>query len=302
MGGTSNQAATGIIRLMPNGTLDSSFGNGGIQQEQLSTGASPQTIAVGGTLTPDGQLVQTGIVNTAAGSEIKTYLARVQLDSPPTVSFSYAPGSPTPGQAVAFTASASDDTSVTTVGWDLGSGNFTDAAGTTATKTFSSPGNYTIRVRATDDDGLSTISSQTVTVKQASQPPPSKLVLGALIPTASGVRFTVTCAGGTACNGRAQLSTLERLLGSKTVAVSARSKKRHSKRVQVASRNFSVAAGKQQTLTMQLNSTGKKLLTRFGRLPVTLTISLLNTAPPTVTTKHTTIKPKKTKRHTHGAR
>jgi hypothetical protein len=103
-------------------------------------------------------------------------------------------------------------------------------------------------------------------------------------------------AAGTVCGGLAQLSTLEKLLGSKIVALSAKKGKRQSKRVVVGSKSFSLAAGQTQKMSVPLNSTGKKLLARLGRLPATLTISLLNTNPPTTLQAKTTIKAKQKKK------
>ena len=49
-----------------------------------------------------------------------------------------------------------------------------------------------------------------------------------------------------------------------------------------------------------LSDDGKKLLKHFGRLPATLTISLLNTSPPSVVSATTTIKQKqKQSKHHH---
>jgi hypothetical protein len=125
--------------------------------------------------------------------------------------------------------------------------------------------------------------------------PPKFMLLGAPTASTTGVSFSLACQGaaGTACSGRVQLSTLEKLLGSKLLALSARRQKRHSKRVIVGQLTFALPAGQTKKLSVSLDATGKNLLTRFGKLPATLTISLLNTSPPTVIQTKTTIKKKR---------
>jgi hypothetical protein len=93
----------------------------------------------------------------------------------------------------------------------------------------------------------------------------------------------------------AQLTTLERLLGQRISALFAR-QKRHSKRVVIGSKSFSLAAGAQQKLVVPLNATGRNLLARFHRIPATLKVTLLNTKPPTVIATKTTIRAKKRKK------
>ena len=68
-----------------------------------------------------------------------------------------------------------------------------------------------------------------------------------------------------------------------------------SRRVVVGSKRFSLSAGATQKFSVPLNGTGKKLLARFGRLPATLAISLLNTKPPTILQTKVVMKAKKKK-------
>jgi hypothetical protein len=128
-----------------------------------------------------------------------------------------------------------------------------------------------------------------------------KLVLGSAIASATGASLSLTCqaAAGTVCSGLAQLATLERVLGSKVLAVSASKKTPHSRRITVGQRAFLLSAGQTQNISVPLNATGEKLLKRFARLPATLTVSLLNTNPlRVVQTKITiTTKPKHVKPH-----
>jgi len=117
---------------------------------------------------------------------------------------------------------------------------------------------------------------------------------GPAIASSTGVIVSLSCEGaaGTACSGREQLTTVEKLVGSKVSGLSARKKKSRSKRVVVAEATFTLAAGYTHTIGPPLNATGERLLKRFGNLPVTLTITLLNTNPPTAIKTKATIKQK----------
>jgi hypothetical protein len=117
------------------------------------------------------------------------------------------------------------------------------------------------------------------------------------------VAFALACQApvGGVCRGSAQLTTLERLLGSKLVALNASKRaRRHSKRVTVGSIMFPILAGKHAAITVPLNSTGRKLLARFKRLPATLTITLLGPPNTKVVTTTVTFKAKKKKKRKSG--
>jgi hypothetical protein len=115
------------------------------------------------------------------------------------------------------------------------------------------------------------------------------------VPSASpsSVTFSLACqaAVGAVCRVLAQLTTLEHLLGNQVVALSARAR-HHKKRLLVGSTSLTLAPGAQQKIVVQLNGTGRQLLAHLGRIPATLTITLLNANPATVITTKTTIKAK----------
>ena len=96
---------------------------------------------------------------------------RVVGDTPPRGSITSAPKAPRSGQRVTFTAHASDpDGTVAALAWDLDNdgvfGNDKGASkdGKTARVTFSSPGRHTVRLRVTDNRGVSTVASRTIVV------------------------------------------------------------------------------------------------------------------------------------------
>ncbi len=70
------------------------------------------------------------------------------------------------GQTVTFTSTSTDpDGSVASRAWDLNNdGRFDDGSGATASRSFATAGTYTVRLRATDDEGATDIATATVEV------------------------------------------------------------------------------------------------------------------------------------------
>jgi PKD repeat protein len=101
-----------------------------------------------------------GAVSTATGQ------VKVVADAPPKASFGFTPSRPRAGQPVTFSSTSTDpDGTVATLEWDLdGNGQFTDAGGPTAQRTFAVAGDYTVSLRATDDKGVSSIAFKTISV------------------------------------------------------------------------------------------------------------------------------------------
>ena len=65
------------------------------------------------------------------------------------------------------------DGNVAARAWDLDDdGSYDDGTGTTASRAFAAAGTYTVRLRATDDDGATNATSRSVTVVAPPPPPP----------------------------------------------------------------------------------------------------------------------------------
>jgi hypothetical protein len=92
----------------------------------------------------------------------------------------------------------------------------------------------------------------------------------------AGVTDKLICAPSAlrACKVTETLSTTETIHGGRPVALSA-SARRKFRTVIVATKSVMIQPGKKVTVTVKLNATGRKLLARFGKLPVTLKITLL---------------------------
>jgi streptogramin lyase len=147
---------------------------------------------------------------------------------------------------------------------------------------------------ATADVGQSIACEETVTyplvattVSAVSAPVTVSPILGAsLVSTSTSgdtISVTISCQGlpTQTCNGGLVLTSHVTSRGPQTVAVAARSKGKKKKHLKpkittvqtVASGLYSIATGRSATVTLAVNSTGRKLLDRFFRLPSTLTIS-----------------------------
>ena len=89
--------------------------------------------------------------------------------TPPIASFTIAPAAPIVGQPVLFTSTARDpDGSLEEQVWDLnGDGDYDNGGGTTARRAFLNTGDYVVGLRVTDDAGLVSFDSQTLTVLPA---------------------------------------------------------------------------------------------------------------------------------------
>ena len=98
------------------------------------------------------------------------------------------------------------------------------------------------------------------------------------------MRVTLRCKGSTgSCPLRLALTTLERLIRGRLTAVTATTRS-----VPVGAAGATLTAGRQATVTINLNADGRGLLDRFGRLPVQLRGSLHGTV---ALTRHVTITP-----------
>jgi len=89
-----------------------------------------------------------------------------QVGQAPVASFTYSPLGPQVGQQVSFDASSSfdPDGSIVSYQWDLDGDGATDTSGSSGTVTYISAGSVNVRLRVTDNDGLSSTATQTIVV------------------------------------------------------------------------------------------------------------------------------------------
>ncbi|MEN3283116.1 MAG: hypothetical protein V7607_4256 [Solirubrobacteraceae bacterium] len=119
--------------------------------------------------------VKLRVYDDANGTDTEVHTITIGND-PPTASFSATPNPVVTGGQVSFDASASSDPddSIAKYEWDLdGDGTYeTDTATTkTTTRTYTTAGNVTVKLRVTDQGGLTATDTKTIQVVPPQQPP-----------------------------------------------------------------------------------------------------------------------------------
>lgn len=127
-------------------------------------------------------------------------------------------------------------------------------------------------------------------------PPTAKV--GSISGGPAKIMVTLSCpAGGAECTPVSlQATAKEHLKGTKLTAITAGAKKHvrtTTKQVVVASGGVTLAAGATQVLTLTLNSTGRALLSKFGKLPAIVTAG---SAGKTIDTTTVTVQKAKAKK------
>jgi PKD repeat protein len=94
---------------------------------------------------------------------------------PPVAAFTYSPTSPTVGQPILLNGQSSYDADGTIVSysWDLNGDGSDDLSGSIGQVTYQSTGTVLVRLTVVDNDGLSSSSTQPITVSSAGGTPPS---------------------------------------------------------------------------------------------------------------------------------
>jgi PKD repeat protein len=86
----------------------------------------------------------------------------------PTANFTISPAAPSTGQTVTFTSTSVDpDGTIASQAWDTdgdATADFNDGTGASASRSFATAGNYTIRLRVTDNNGATNVVTKTVPV------------------------------------------------------------------------------------------------------------------------------------------
>lgn len=237
-----------------------------------------------------------GAVRALAGEILATYPPHIAIASP-----ANGTSVSTPAVTVTGSASASDTSALAAVA--VNGHRATPASnGSWSVSVPLSPGANTLTAVATDQAGLT--ASQSVTVSYV----PTRAVPVGRVSGANGrVRLKIACEGlpGQTCTVAGTLTTREQLRGSKPLAVSARHRRRRprtrTKTVTVGAKTVTIPVGETVTITIALDGTGRRLLARFHKLPVRLSVVMVvGTARSTVISQSLTVKPaqpKKPRKH-----
>jgi hypothetical protein len=99
------------------------------------------------------------------------------------------------------------------------------------------------------------------------------VIVGAPSGAAGRIRLVLECRGAAPCAVTAAGTTAEKLIGRRIEGLAAHLPRRAGKSVAVTHGKATLAAGGRSTLTLRLDRLGRRLLNRFGHLPVELTIA-----------------------------
>jgi glucodextranase-like protein len=258
------------------------------------------TIPAGGSYTLNMAFVQAYKLSEveALSSEV---LAKFPASPGPTLSIA----SPTSGTTVSTpnvtaSGSVSDTRAITSLTVD-GQPVSVGTNGAWSTSVPLAEGANTIKALATDQAGLSTEKTVSVTYKPI-PPVAHARQVGSANGANGEVTFTLECTGsaGTSCEVEAALATFEKTRNGRAVAVLARRhhSKTRSEEVSVGSSKVTFQVGQRVTIAVQLGAAGKSLLARFGVLPVHLTVVQLSAGHrSTVIAQNLTVRPHRARHH-----
>ncbi len=160
---------------------------------------------------------------------------------------------------------------------------FTSTKATAIARTVYWAATFTTTVSGCEEPTITYTTPVRALVIQAlpySEPPSLRLVNEPQV-TGGGVALTLLCQSpnGSDCQGVGSLSTSERLKDGHAVAVQARKRAPSlTKAIAAGSTTFSLAPGKTATVVVPVSRVAQRLLARFRKLPVALTVSLTGTA------------------------
>ena len=113
----------------------------------------------------------------------------------PTAAFTTSPASAPTGQSFSFTSTSTDpDGTIAAYAWDTdgdATADFNDGTASTASRSFATPGTYTIRLRVTDNNGAQSVTTNTVTATNRA-PTANFTISPASAPTGDVVNFAST--------------------------------------------------------------------------------------------------------------
>jgi virginiamycin B lyase len=98
----------------------------------------------------------------------------------------------------------------------------------------------------------------------------------------TAVTLTLRCAVGTNCSGVGLVTTTEHRRGNKILGLSSSARRTRPHVVTVATKRFTIPAGRTKSIKLRLNRSGRTLLERFRKLPARVTLTLKSRSRPAV--------------------
>ena len=140
--------------------------------------------------TPGTVVVTLTVTDSRGAQATSTRSITVTPSTPPTATFTVSPSNPGTNQAIFFNASGSRPAAGRTIvsyDWDFGKG--TTGSGVTVTKSYETPGTYTVTLRVTDDAQAIATATQTLVVGSPSSNPTASLTSSPTAPTTATTVF-----------------------------------------------------------------------------------------------------------------
>ncbi|MGO9793047.1 MAG: Ig-like domain-containing protein [Solirubrobacteraceae bacterium] len=193
-----------------------------------------------------------------------------------TVTDTFLPGAVTPTGTVSFTALPSSGSFGSSSSCLLVQSARAGVASCNVSFMPSAAGSYTVTGGYGGDSEHQTSSGQSGSITAAtstSPPPPGRgsASVGPVSVSGTTASVSVSCSGSGSCRLTLRLSVLETLKRGKLTAVAA-SAQRTKKTVVVGAVTVTVAAGTSETVKLNLNATGKRLLPKHNPLKAKLTL------------------------------
>ena len=142
------------------------FGDGDTRT-MTSAASVSKTFGTPGTYTVILEVTDDVGLSATTSTTVTVMEAEMEQD-PPVAAFSASPGSGVAPLAVSFDPAAShDDGQIVSYLWNFGDGEVrTESTAASLSKTFSTPGSYTVTLQVTDDAGLTATASRIITVTE----------------------------------------------------------------------------------------------------------------------------------------